>query len=421
MRGTNSQYNKTTNLRLILNILTKQGAVPRVEIAKQTYLTKQTISNLTDTLDKAGLIRELGVKRKGVGKPTTQLSLNPNGAFSIGIRVRFNLIEAGMYNIAGEQIAYHRFPLEQIDANKIASILDEICNMLMHKNKIPKTKILGIGLVLPASSRFHQVKDDSLSHDILQLEQISKNIQKQLSDKIQLPVIVENIASAVASKETFYGAAKNLKSFVYIYLGHSIDASFIFDKNLFISHNGIAGRLGHLIVETDGRECSCGNYGCLNQYASLNALEKFIAKKIKKPIKIADILDNAKKYEKYLTLWFEDMSEAMRIGIHSLENLFNAETIILGSDAPDWFLDRFIRVLRPFLPSVAQFSNRALPRLIRAPSEDKSAIKGAATLPIYFALTQDKQQLNIAQSAEFEESPIDRINALIDTSYQTAS
>ena len=414
MRGTNSQYNKTTNLRLILNILTKQGAVPRIEIAKQTYLTKQTISNLTDTLDKAGLIQELGVKRKGVGKPTTQLSLNPNGAYSIGIRVRSTLIEAGIYNIAGQQIAYHRFPLERIEADKLADILEEICNMLMLKNHIDKTKILGIGLVLPASSRFSQVKDKSLSKDILELEEISKNIQKQLNDKIELPVIVENIASAVASKETFYGAAKDLKSFVYIYLGHSIDASFIFDKNIFIGYNGVAGRLGHLIVETDGRECSCGNYGCLNQYASLSALEKYISKGLKTQIKIADILGNAEKYEKHLALWFEDMSEAMRVGINSLENLFNAETIILGSDAPDWFLDRFIRVLRPFLPSVAQYSNRALPRLIRAPSDEKSAIKGAATLPIYFALTQDKQQLNTEQNEDFLESPIDRIIALIE-------
>ena len=86
---------------------------------------------------------------------------------------------------------------------------------------------------------------------------------------------------------------------------------------------------------------------------------------------------------------------------------------------PTGSLDRFIRSLRPFLPSIAQFNKRELPRLIRAPTEEHNAIKGAATLPIYFALNQQRVPNNNSDTTAVSDeylvtsSPAERLNAIL--------
>ena len=420
MRGTNSQYNKATNLRLILQVINMQPAISRIGIAKETALTKQTISNLTEILDRAGLIKTLGVSKNGVGKPSTLISLNPQGAFTLGIRVRVNSLEVGLYTITGTLIDYYHQQINSLTPVNISDHLAEICTELMQKNNIDELRVLGIGLVLPSTHRFNQAQRNSKAINSLQDDQISQDIQIQLRNKIHLPVIIENLASAVAVKEIYFGAAKELQSFIYIYLGHSIDASFVFDKKLFTGFQGATGRLGHLIVTPQGRECTCGNDGCLNQYASLGALEQHLIDNCRQVVTLQQAIDNAKQHEAVLKTWFDYMSEPMRIALNSLENLFNAETIIMGGDVPDWFLDRFIRSLRPFLPSISQFNKRELPRLIRAPAEQYSALKGAATLPIYSALTQQQNDSDIGYSSPDSSSgsesvgtPVTRLNTII--------
>jgi len=419
LRGTNSQYNKATNLRLILQVINKQPAISRIEIAKQTALTKQTISNLTDILDKAGLIKTLGISKSGVGKPSTLISLNSEGAYTLGVRVRVNSIEVGLYSITGELLDYLHNHIETLTPANISDLIASICTEQLQANAVDPSRVLGVGLLLPSTHRFNQSQRHTEHINRLQDDQISKDIQQQLETKMQLPVILENLAGAVALKETFFGAAKELKSFIYLYLGYSIDASFVIDNKLLVGFQGFTGRLGHLIVDAQGRECPCGNDGCLNQYASLSALEKHIEKHTRQAVELTHIIDNPQRYENLLKDWFDDMSEPMRIALNSLENLFNAETIIMGGDVPDWFLDRFIRSLRPFLPSIAQFNKRELPRLIRAPTEEHNAIKGAATLPIYFALNQQRVPNNNSETTAVSEehlvlsSPAERLNAII--------
>ncbi|WP_105103070.1 ROK family transcriptional regulator [Microbulbifer pacificus] len=389
MRGNNSKQSKSSNLRLVLNLITTGRPISRVEIARRTELTKQTISNLTDELAVAGLIHEAGIRREGgVGKPSKLLDLNPEGAYTIGLRVKSRSVEAGLYNIAGEALETRQFPLKEQGPDPLAETLAQIVEACLQRTTVLRERVLGVGLVLPPPQSFsrdpRKVGQVGLMSD-LHVQQV----RRQLVALTGLPVACENVAAAVSASEMLYGAARDLHSFVYIHLGDSLEAGIVYNRQLFSGYNGISGRLGHVIVDQRGGLCMCGNHGCLDLYASLGSLAKMLGRKIAPGQDWWEILAEPDRHKAVLDTWFQQMSEPMRIGFNMVENLLNPQTVILGGDIPDWFIDQFIRRLRPFIPSVSQYGEREIPRFIRAPKMENMALRGAATLPIYSAISAD--------------------------------
>ncbi|WP_043320721.1 ROK family transcriptional regulator [Microbulbifer sp. HZ11] len=388
MRGNNSKQSKTSNLRLVLNLITTARPISRVEIARRTALTKQTISNLTDELAGAGLIHETGIRREGVGKPSKMLDLNPEGAYTVGLRVKARSIEAGLYNIAGEAVDVRQFPFNEQDPDVLVETLAQIVDTCLQGAPAERERVLGVGLVMPPPQSFS--RDPRKAGQLGNLtDQHVQQVRAQLIERIRLPVVSENVAAAVSASEMLYGSARDLRSFVYIHLGESLEAGIVFNRQLFGGYNGISGRLGHVIVDQHGGQCRCGNHGCLDLYASLGSLSKALGRKIKPGQDWWEILADPEKHKAVLDAWFQQMSEPMRIAFNMVENLVNPQTVILGGDIPDWFIDQFIRRLRPFIPSVSQYGEREIPRFIRAPKMENMALLGAATLPIYSAISSE--------------------------------
>ncbi len=89
-----------------------------------------------------------------------------------------------------------------------------------------------------------------------------------------LPCLLTNDANAGALGEMHFGAAKNMKDFLFITLGTGLGSGVVCGGSLVYGHDGFAGELGHVIVEPDGRPCGCGRNGCLETYCSASGLVK---------------------------------------------------------------------------------------------------------------------------------------------------
>jgi glucokinase len=90
----------------------------------------------------------------------------------------------------------------------------------------------------------------------------------ELGERFQVPVTIENDANAAAFGEMWAGAGKNLSSFVFLTLGTGIGGGIIYNRKLLC----IAAEIGHMCINADGEKCPCGNYGCLESYASARAI-----------------------------------------------------------------------------------------------------------------------------------------------------
>ena len=89
-----------------------------------------------------------------------------------------------------------------------------------------------------------------------------------------VPVFVTNDANAAAIGEMTYGVAKGVKDFIIVTLGTGLGSGVVSNGELVYGHDGFAGELGHYIIEENGRLCSCGRKGCLENYVSASGVVK---------------------------------------------------------------------------------------------------------------------------------------------------
>lgn len=97
------------------------------------------------------------------------------------------------------------------------------------------------------------------------------DLSTDLSRLIQLPVITENDALAAAYGE-YVMSDKALPSLIYLGLGTGVGGGLILQGQPFQGQHGVAMEVGHIIVKNHGRQCGCGNAGCMEQYASASGV-----------------------------------------------------------------------------------------------------------------------------------------------------
>jgi glucokinase len=162
--------------------------------------------------------------------------------------------------------------------------------------------------------------------------------------RTDLPVIVDNDANAAAWGERAFGTARGCDDMVLLTLGTGIGSGFIAGGRLVRGHTGAGAEFGHVVVDPDGPQCRCGLRGCLEQFASGEAIEKMAKQSIRDnpDSSILSFAGSADHIEgKHVamaarerdTVALEVLRKAgfyLGIGLSNLVNLFDPETIVLG-------------------------------------------------------------------------------------------
>lgn len=143
-----------------------------------------------------------------------------------------------------------------------------------------KGQIVGIGIGAPGAN-YHTGE----IYNAANLKHWGERVElaKLVSEKFGLPTAVTNDANAATMGEMAYGAAKGMKDFVMITLGTGIGSGIVSNGKLIYGHDGLAGELGHIIVERrGGRKCGCGRSGCLETYGSSTGVVRTAREFLKK-------------------------------------------------------------------------------------------------------------------------------------------
>lgn len=142
-----------------------------------------------------------------------------------------------------------------------------------------------------------------------------------------------------------YGAAKGYRNFIYLTISTGIGGGIVINGKLYTGANGMAGEVGHIVVEPDGMPCNCGGAGCWEQYASGSAIARRAREQIQQGIKtqllkLADgdldkidallIKKAAEQGDKLARKLIAETARYLGIGLGSLINIFNPELIVLG-------------------------------------------------------------------------------------------
>ncbi len=373
--GTNLEHARAHNRRVIIEAIRLHGELTRAELARLTALTPQTVSNIVAELEQAELLASRQPRKQGRGQPAIPVTLNPASAFSIGIHLDHQTLLIVLVDLTGE-IHFRRLMLvqkPQPDATlaRITEVLAEIKTQLGARWQ----KVLGIGVVMPGPFGVEGIS--SVGPTTLHgWEQV--DIEARLAEVSGVPVTLENDATVAAIGERFHGVARQLNSFIYLYIGTGLGAGIIMDGHVYSGHAHNAGEIGHVVVEPGGRACYCGNHGCLERYVSLQAAYEFCGLDPMTALPEDLLAVDAALFER----WIDTVLTPLRQAINMLECIFDAESVIIGGMMPAVLLDKIIQRLPPLYQSVRGRYLTAS-RLKTGMTGSDTAALGAAALPIF--------------------------------------
>lgn len=161
-----------------------------------------------------------------------------------------------------------------------------------------------------------------------------------LQDRFNIPAVASNDADAAAIGERIYGGAKECDNFVMVTLGTGVGSGFFVEGRLVHGANCMAGELGHLIVNPNGRDCSCGRKGCLETYTSARGICDTYRELVSKnagthdiahlqQITCKDIGDLANKGDATAIETFRITARWLAIGLANAATFSNPEKIFL--------------------------------------------------------------------------------------------
>jgi len=255
----------------VIHIIREKGSINRAEIARLVDLSIPTIMRLTDELIEKNLIRESGIGESTGGKPPRLLEFTPDSRYIIGVDIGTTQIKVIVMNMIAEIVCKTETATIVTDPpdmviERIVKAIDQVIIDM----KLPVSKYLGIGLGMPGLL-------DTSSGSVLfspDFKWENVNLTGPVKSRFSMPVYMTNVTRAMAVGEKYFGLAKNVDHFLCINLGYGIGSAIMIHNEIYSGSSDSSGEFGHMTLEKNGPQCSCGNYGCLEALASANAMSK---------------------------------------------------------------------------------------------------------------------------------------------------
>lgn len=221
-------------------------------------------AKIINELIKKKLVVETGYAASSGGRRPVMYSIEKNVLYVVAVSMDQFVTRIAVMDMQNNYVTEPKkvdLPLSK-NAQTISILIDNISSIIKESG-IVKSKIVGIGIGMPG---FIDVKK-GVNYSFPEMGE--KSIVEQVSEKIGLPVYIDNDSSLIALAELRFGAAKDAKNAMVINIGWGIGLGLVLEGKLYRGNNGFAGEFSHLPLFSNSKLCSCGKRGCLETESSL--------------------------------------------------------------------------------------------------------------------------------------------------------
>lgn len=258
--------------------------------------------------------------------------------YGFGVDVGGTTIKMGFFETDGKLL--DKWEIKTNTANGGAEILSDIAKGIDNKlaqEGISKSDVQGVGVGVPGP-----VRGDGVVNRCVNLGWSTVNVAEELGALTGLTVKVGNDANVAALGELWQGGAKGCKDAVMVTLGTGVGGGVIIDGKIVAGFHGAGGEIGHITVNPDEIEaCNCGQYGCLEQYASATGIVRMAKRKLAKTddatvlrnydtLTAKDIFDEAKNGDEVAKELVDELGEILGSTLSNLACVVNPEAIVIG-------------------------------------------------------------------------------------------
>jgi len=383
-KGGNAGRNRSHNRRVVMDYVRQHEPTGRAEIARSSGLSVQAVSNITEVLAQEGLLQATGKATGKRGKPVVQYRFNPDGVFAIGLELRPDAMICAIMNLNGTPIHTDRVAIANATPQRAIPVATALVKATIAAAGRDRGKLLGVGAVMPGpfgDSALSGIGDANLPgwEDI--------DIKQCFEAALGCSVITENDATAAAISERVSGVARKINNYCYIYFGTGLGLGVIADGHAQRGAFGNFGEIGHIVTQINGNVCACGNFGCLETYASRMAVKSYLQSRGHAANDANALAQLLAQKNRDLLDWIGCAAQHLSSAIAMLENIFDPETVILGGGMPNGIIDALIARLELPTGSVANRKERNIARVLRGSSGRDSAAIGGAAIVIHQTTT----------------------------------
>jgi Transcriptional regulator/sugar kinase len=230
-------------------------------IGKSLPLTMKLLNELIQE----GHVRESGYAPSSGGRRPVMYSIRPDNLYILSVAMDQLVTRVSIMDMHNKHVVgIEKFELPLPKNTTALTSLGEILEDVIKRSGIEREKIAGAGIGMPGFIDFKK----GINYTYLESES-GKTITQYLSEKLRMPVYIDNDSSIIALAEFRFGSARNQRNAMVLNIGWGIGLGMILNGELFRGHNGFAGEFSHIPLFNNNTLCACGKTGCLETEASL--------------------------------------------------------------------------------------------------------------------------------------------------------
>lgn len=325
----NQQSMNGMNKYILLKNMIIHEPISRIELSRMTGLSKMTITGLVKEYMDANIVRECGAADSTGGRKRTYLQVIPDALLTLGVFINRDNLYVGIINLKGQILQSDSIELTAMENNDtFLKKLYLLCDRLMKEEKAKKLWGAGISCAGPLLAKDGVILNPP---DFNHIQSLS--IVKCLKERYDLPVYLQNDMCVAALAEVYFGNRNHYDDFIYVGISSGIGSGVIINGRLHTGHGGLAGIMGHMIVEKDGLLCECGQRGCLEKYSSTRAVVKWAKEHgAGETLTWTELLLGALQGEKVCVQAMERMADYLEIAFANMANAYDTQCFIVGGD-----------------------------------------------------------------------------------------
>ncbi len=254
------------NERLVVRTVYDLGPISRAEVARQTGLTRTTVSDVIAELLGDGVVREVGRGPSSGGKAPILIEVDDDARLVVGLDLGEEHFAGSLVNLRGEIRRTVELPVGGRDGEAAVELVFALLDQLLEGSTAP---LLGIGIGTPGlvDSRTGTIRR------AVNLDWRELPLGRIVSERYGVPTNIANDSQAAALAEYTYAGEGRVPNLITIRVGRGVGAGLVLRGALFQGDGSGAGEIGHIVVDDGGALCRCGRNGCLETVAGMRAIE----------------------------------------------------------------------------------------------------------------------------------------------------
>jgi predicted NBD/HSP70 family sugar kinase len=388
-RGTNQAGTRLYNERLLLSLARRHTSLPKAELARLTGLSAQTVSVIVNRLEADGLLVRQELQRGKVGQPSVPYALNPDAAYSVGLKIGRRSSDLVLVDFLGrvrKRIhSTHRYPLP---AELMRFLREGFAPLTADLDAAAQARICGLGIASPFEL-WNWESEVGAPGKAMQAWR-GFDTTAEIAAISPWPVLLCNDGTAACAAECFFGSHEALRDFLYVFIGSFIGGGVVLGGNVVQGRSGNAGAIGSLpIARVEANGVTAQQ---LIRNASLYVLENRVRAAGKDPSGLWAWPAEWPEIGVELDQWVDDTAGGLAILAASAMSIIDFEAIVIDGSFP--------AAIRTRLRNAAETKLQALDLQGLTPAQvlegsigaDARAI-GGATLPMIANFARDHEIL----------------------------